>query len=345
MISLKIGAHLPTDESVRGFLGVRWTVGRKLGLAFGGVVCFLIGVSIVALHAIGSLASDHDRAMAQLPAMLDNRAVPHRRRQRQLPRDRQLDPPADRPRDDRRRAARDRRRDLDHARAADARAARPRASSTWRDDDVRGLADGLEAVANGDMTVEVTTSTRPIQRISSDEIGEVSPRRQRDPRHRLDVARRLQRMRAARRRDPRARSRTAPRASPPPRSRWPRPPEEAGRAVGEIATPSARSRSGAERQVRSVEEARELTDEVAAATQQSAGRRAGDRQRRAAGARGRRRGRRAPSTQATEAMPAVARRPRPRRPARSASWARSPSRSAASSTRSPASPSRPTCWR
>ena len=43
-----------------------------------------------------------------------------------------------------------------------------------RDDDVRGLADGLEAVANGDMTVEVRTSTRPIKRISSDEIGEVS---------------------------------------------------------------------------------------------------------------------------------------------------------------------------
>ena len=39
---------------------MRWTVGRKLGLAFGVVVCFLVGVSIVALHAIGSLTGDHD---------------------------------------------------------------------------------------------------------------------------------------------------------------------------------------------------------------------------------------------------------------------------------------------
>lgn len=47
---------MPIDGVVKGFLGIRWSVGRKLGLAFGGVVCFLIGVSIVSLYEIGSSA-------------------------------------------------------------------------------------------------------------------------------------------------------------------------------------------------------------------------------------------------------------------------------------------------
>jgi hypothetical protein len=45
------------SRGVKGFLGIRWSVGRKLGLAFGGVVCFLLGISIVALHTIGTLTA------------------------------------------------------------------------------------------------------------------------------------------------------------------------------------------------------------------------------------------------------------------------------------------------
>src|SRR6185436_17457699 len=114
---------------------MRWSVGRKLGLAFGGVVCFLLGISIVALHAIGSLTGDHDRVIQSLPplASADEQRIARAllaigvaiwitlalrmRVRRVLSR-------------------------LQHL----------------RDDDVRGLADGLEAVANGDMTVEVRTS-------------------------------------------------------------------------------------------------------------------------------------------------------------------------------------------
>jgi methyl-accepting chemotaxis protein len=62
---------------------------------------------------------------------------------------------------------------VDHARAAHARAARSRLQHL-RDDEVRSLADGLTAIANGDMTLEARTTTRKIERISSDEIGEVS---------------------------------------------------------------------------------------------------------------------------------------------------------------------------
>jgi methyl-accepting chemotaxis protein len=255
---------------VKGFLGVRWSVGRKLGLAFGGVVCFLLGVSLVALHAIGSLTADHDRAMRQLPAMLDDRAgrIAHAN-------------------------------DSFHATVSSTRmlivvatiagallaiglamwitlALRMRVRRVLsrlqhlRDDDVRGLGDGLEAVANGDMTVEVRTSTRPIQRISSDEIGEVSlavnaihdttlSSLDAYNRMRAKVASMLQEIAHSSANVAAASQQMATTS------------EETGRAIGEIATTVGEVAQGAERQVRSVAEARELTAEVAAATQQSAG--------------------------------------------------------------------------
>ena len=139
-----------------------------------------------------------------------------------------------------------------------------------RDDDVRGLADGLEAVANGDMTVEVRTSTRPIQRISSDEIGEVSLAV--NAIHEttlvsLDAYNRMRARVAAILGEIAQSSASVAAAS----QQMATTSEEAGRAVGEIATAVSEVAQGAERQVRTVEEARELTAEVAAATQQSAG--------------------------------------------------------------------------
>ncbi|HKG38663.1 MAG TPA: methyl-accepting chemotaxis protein [Conexibacter sp.] len=260
----------PTDEGVRGFLGIRWSVGRKLGLAFGGVVCFLLGISIVALHAIGTLTADHDRAMEQLPAMVDDRA-------------------------NRIAAAND----SFHATVSSTRlliviatiagallaigvaiwitlALRMRVRRVLsrlqhlRDDDVRGLADGLEAVANGDMTVEVRTSTRPIQRISSDEIGEVSlavNSIHETTLASLDAYNRM-RARVASILGEIAHSSASVAAAS---QQMATTSEETGRAIGEIATTVGEVAQGADRQVRSVKEARELTAEVAAATQQSAG--------------------------------------------------------------------------
>ena len=255
---------------MKGFLGMRWSVGRKLGLAFGGVVCFLLGISIVALHAIGSLTRDHDRAMRTLPAMLDDRAA---------------------------RIARAN--DSFHATVSSTRllivlatiagallaigvaiwitlALRMRVRRVLsrlqhlRDDDVRGLADGLEAVANGDMTVEVRTSTRPIQRISSDEIGEVSLAV--NAIHdttltSLDAYNRMRARVAAILGEIAHSSASVAAAS----QQMATTSEETGRAIGEIATTVGEVAQGADRQVRSVKEARELTVEVAAATQQSAG--------------------------------------------------------------------------
>ena len=243
---------------MKGFLGIRWTVGRKLGLAFGGVVCFLLGISIVALHAIGSLASDHDRAMRQLPAMLSDRAGRIAAANASF-----------------------------HSTVSSTRllivvatiagallaigvaiwitlALRMRVRRVLsrlqhlRDDDVRGLADGLEAVANGDMTVEVQTSTRPIGRISSDEIGQVSLAV--NAIHdttlvSLDAYNRMRARVAAILGEIAHSSASVAAAS----QQMATTSEETGRAIGEIATTVSEVAQGADRQVRSVKEARELT--------------------------------------------------------------------------------------
>jgi methyl-accepting chemotaxis protein len=255
---------------VKGFLGIRWSVGRKLGLAFGGVVCFLLGISIVALHAIGSLERDHDRVVDLVPT-LGPTFGDHLTRAN----------------------------DSFHSTVSSTRllivvatvagallaigvavwitlALRMRVRRVLsrlqrlRDDDVRGLADGLEAVANGDMTVEVRTSTRPIQRISSDEIGEVSLAVNAihdTTQTSLDAYNRMRARVAAILGEIAHSSASVAAAS----QQMATTSEETGRAIGEIVTTVGEVAQGAGRQVRSVQEARELTAEVAAATQQSAG--------------------------------------------------------------------------
>ncbi|HXE45236.1 MAG TPA: methyl-accepting chemotaxis protein [Conexibacter sp.] len=259
---------MPIDGVVKGFLGIRWSVGRKLGLAFGGVVCFLVGVSVVALHEISTLERDHNRTMLLMPPPLrDPRTISAEAHFHST---------------------------VGFTRwaiviATIAGALLAIGVAIWitlalrmrvrrvltrlqhlRDDDVRGLADGLEAVANGDMTVEVRTSTRPIQKISSDEIGEVSLAV--NSIHEttlisLDAYNRM-RARVATILGEIAHSSASVAAAS---QQMATTSEETGRAIGEIATTVGEVAQGAERQVRSVTEARELTAEVAAATQQSAG--------------------------------------------------------------------------
>ncbi|MGB2711779.1 MAG: methyl-accepting chemotaxis protein [Conexibacter sp.] len=256
---------------MKGFLGIRWTVGRKLGLAFGGVALFVVGISIAALVTFASLAHDHDRLVERVQPWLQG--------------------------GDRATA-----RQLDHDFAATLSTARTTiviaaligtlvagGLAAWitlalrmrvrrvlsrmqhlRDDDVRSLADGLTAIAEGDMTREARTTTRPIQRISSDEIGEVSlavNAVHETTLQSIDAYNRMRARVAAMLQEIAHSSASVAAAS----QQMATTSEETGRAIGEIATTIGEVAQGAERQVRSVAEARELTVEVAAATQQSAG--------------------------------------------------------------------------
>jgi methyl-accepting chemotaxis protein len=255
---------------VKGFLGVRWTVGRKLGLAFGAMVLFVVGIAIAALATISSLSHDHDAVLAALPRF----DGAERARVEQADASFAATVSSSR---------------LLIAVAAVAGALLAIGLATWitlalrmrvrrvlsrlqhlRDDDVRGLADGLAAVANGDMTVELTAATRPIERISSDEIGEVSlavNAIHETTVSSLDAYNRMRARVAAMLREIAHSSASVAAAS----QEMATTSEETGRAIGLIATTVGEVADGAERQVRSVAEARELTAEVAAATQQSAG--------------------------------------------------------------------------
>jgi methyl-accepting chemotaxis protein len=256
---------------VKGFMGVRWTVGRKVGLAFGGVVLFVVGIAIGSWIEISSLKQDHARLVSA--------ALP-------------WSPMADRPRL--------LRLDADFAStvstarlllaiAAIAGTLLAAGLATWitlalrmrvrrvlsrlqhlRDDDVRGLADGLTAVAEGDMTAECRTTTRKIERISSDEIGEISlavNAIHETTLHSIEAYNRMRAKVAEMLREIAQSSSSVAAAS----QQMATTSEQTGRAIGEIATTFVEVAQGADRQVRAVAEARELTVEVAATSQQSAG--------------------------------------------------------------------------
>jgi methyl-accepting chemotaxis protein len=158
-----------------GLLGVRWSVGLKNGLAFGAVTLFLLGIALAAIVTLDGLRRDHERILdAALPRLAG--------------------------------AERARLTTLDHdfnASVSSGRtlvlvlaivgaitaialaviitlALRHRVRRVLarlhhlRDDCVSSLNRGLGAVAGGDMTVLVEPTTRPIERISSDEIGEIA---------------------------------------------------------------------------------------------------------------------------------------------------------------------------
>ncbi|MDO8210518.1 methyl-accepting chemotaxis protein [Conexibacter sp. CPCC 206217] len=159
---------------MKGFMGVRWTVGRKLALAFGAMLVLVLATGAIALSSIASLQDDHDRVVGAATPALDA-------------------------------AARARVATIDQdfsSHVSDSRtllivaivlatllatvlalwialALRMRVRrvlarlSHLRDDCVTNLNDGLAAVARGDMNVAVEATTRPIERVSSDEIGEI----------------------------------------------------------------------------------------------------------------------------------------------------------------------------
>ena len=160
---------------MKGFLGMRWTVGRKLALAFGAMVGLVAVIALVAFVNLASLESDHDRLVEAARPALDGAAAAEV-------------------------AARD---DAFGATIATSRrllvvalvvaGAVGVGLATWitlalrmrvrrvlvrlhhlRDHCVTNLNAGLAAIASGDMTVAVTPSTRRIERISSDEIGTIS---------------------------------------------------------------------------------------------------------------------------------------------------------------------------
>ena len=232
----------PADSrGVKGFLGIRWSVGRKLGLAFGGVVCFLLGVSIVALHAIGSLARDHDRVDRTLPALLGDAGPARSPLDAQLPLDRQLDPPADRrSRRSPARCSRSASRCGSRLRCGCACGACSRASSTCATTTcaARRRARGGRQRRHDRRGAHLDAAD-PAHLQRRDRRG--LARRQRDPRDDAHLARRLQPHARARRDDPReiAHSSASVAAAS---QQMATTSEETGRAVGEIATPSARSR-------------------------------------------------------------------------------------------------------
>jgi methyl-accepting chemotaxis protein len=256
---------------VKGWMGIRWTVGRKLGLAFGAVVLFLIGVTIVSFKAMDSLSSNHRRLVSAVQhGVIIN---------------------TDRAQIDQLDASFRSTASSTHTLillAAIVGALLAGALATWitlalrlrvrrvlgrlerlRDDEVTGLGHGLAAVARGDLTVEIPATTTPIERISSDEIGEISRAVNAIHETTLSSIGAYDEMRAtvaATLREIADSSASVTAAS----QQMATTSEETGRAIGEIATTFGEVAQGAARQVRSVTEARELTAEVAAASQASA---------------------------------------------------------------------------
>ena len=131
------------------------------------------------------------------------------------------------------------------------------------------LKDGLEHLAQGDLTREVVAVTEPIGSWSNDEIGDVAQAVNATREH---TAASVEAYTAARIAladmigEVGATAGTVSAASQQMASTS----EEAGRAVGEIANAVTEVASGAQRQVQSVEDAKRMTEEVAEATRESA---------------------------------------------------------------------------
>jgi methyl-accepting chemotaxis protein len=134
---------------------------------------------------------------------------------------------------------------------------------------VAGLQDGLRALSRGDLTIDVQPVTPPIEQISGDEIGDVA-RTVNDIREATITS--LAEYNATRESlgamvgqiSGTAGSVSAASQQMASTS------DEAGRAVGEIASAVGEVAQGAERQVRTVESARQLSEEMVSATTVSA---------------------------------------------------------------------------
>ena len=159
---------------MKGFLGIRWTVGRKLALAFGAMVAIVVTMGVVSFVVLSSLEEKQERVVVAAQPSLNAET---------------------RARVDAMNA--DFSSQVDSSRlllviALVGATLLATALALWitlalrmrvrrvlarlhhlRDDCVTNLNGGLAAVAAGDMTVVVEPTTKPIARVSSDEIGEI----------------------------------------------------------------------------------------------------------------------------------------------------------------------------
>lgn len=132
------------------------------------------------------------------------------------------------------------------------------------------LKAGLERLAEGDLTHEVTAVTEPIDSWTNDEIGDVAQAVNATREHTVASVEAYASARAALADMIGEVGNTAGTVSAA-SQQMASTSEEAGRAVGEIANAVTEVASGAQRQVQSVEEAKRMTEEVAEATRESAG--------------------------------------------------------------------------
>jgi methyl-accepting chemotaxis protein len=139
-----------------------------------------------------------------------------------------------------------------------------------RDNCIAGLRGGIEAVAAGDLTVEVVPTTTHIERIANDEIGDVATAVNAIRDNAVATIEAYNDTRAALTSMIGEVSSTAGTLSAA-SQQMASTSDEAGRAIGEIAHAVSEVAAGAERQVRSVESAKSLVEGVATATTQSSG--------------------------------------------------------------------------
>ncbi|MBV9805015.1 MAG: methyl-accepting chemotaxis protein, partial [Solirubrobacterales bacterium] len=135
--------------------------------------------------------------------------------------------------------------------------------------DLAAIGEGLDALARGDLTVNAEAHTEPIASNRADELGQLTQTFNamvEGSRLRIDAYNGTRAKVAAMLRDISSSSEQLALAS----QQMANTSEEAGRAVGEIAQAVSSVAAGAEDQVRSIAEAKILTDEVAMASQASA---------------------------------------------------------------------------
>ena len=134
---------------------------------------------------------------------------------------------------------------------------------------IAGLQDGLRALAGGDLTVEITAVTPPIEKLSGDEIGDVGRTVNLIREQTVASVTEYNATRDALAAIVSQISGTAGSVSAA-SQQMASTSDEAGRAVGEIASAVGEVAQGAERQVRTVESAKLISEEIAAATTVSA---------------------------------------------------------------------------
>jgi methyl-accepting chemotaxis protein len=141
--------------------------------------------------------------------------------------------------------------------------------ASLRNNDVAGLRTGLDRLAEGDLTFELTPVTPPIRRRTRDEIGDIAEAVGEIRDHTVASVEAYNASRAALATMIGQVSQTATALSSSSRQ-LAAGSEETGRAVAAISSSVDEVAAGAERQVRALSSARELVEDVAAATVQSA---------------------------------------------------------------------------